>query len=315
MKKKIQRIMSGVVASALISSALPFSVNAEDESPVLCYRITDNSAVVTDCLTTDAQAITIPESIVADGISYTVTGVDDFAFGYCDDLSVVNVPSTLKNEFMGNIAFQTASSIVDFMNHELGEDATTEDVVLYVAEKINYKNGNYTEADVEEINQKLMSHLNKVDTSTAETLEGKVMTLMKNIDKMGLSETTLIKFDLWIAGVPYSNMTLRGEENTEIHEYALGREFLGLNYEVVNSGYETKIMYMGDANEDGKVNVRDAAYIAKVLAIRQEYILPIYADFNEDGDMNVRDAAALARALSAPGEKVWKEIILQIRPI
>ncbi|MBQ3567227.1 MAG: hypothetical protein IJA12_08610, partial [Oscillospiraceae bacterium] len=161
MKKKIQGILSVAAASALISSALPFSVNAEDESSVLCYRITDNSAIVTDCLATDAETVTIPDSIVADGVSYTVTGVDDFAFGYCDNLSVVNVPSTLKSDFMGNIAFQTASSIVDFMNNELGEDATTEDVVLYVAEKINYKNGNYTEADVEEINQKLMSHLNK----------------------------------------------------------------------------------------------------------------------------------------------------------
>jgi len=57
----------------------------------------------------------------------------------------------------------------------------------------------------------------------------------------------------------------------------------------------------GDANNDGKVNVRDAAFIAAALAKGQTDTLPAHADFNEDEKVNVRDAAAIASAL-AKGE-------------
>ncbi len=57
----------------------------------------------------------------------------------------------------------------------------------------------------------------------------------------------------------------------------------------------------GDANLDGKVNVRDAAYIASALASGKQDILNVIADFNGDGKINVRDAAAIASAL-AKGE-------------
>lgn len=55
---------------------------------------------------------------------------------------------------------------------------------------------------------------------------------------------------------------------------------------------------IGDANGDGKVNVRDAAYIAKMLATGQGSKLPASADFNGDGKVNVRDAAAIAKYLA-----------------
>ena len=54
---------------------------------------------------------------------------------------------------------------------------------------------------------------------------------------------------------------------------------------------------MGDANGDGKVNVRDCAYIAKMLAKGKS--LPAKADYNLDGKKNVRDAAALANDLAS----------------
>ena len=53
---------------------------------------------------------------------------------------------------------------------------------------------------------------------------------------------------------------------------------------------------MGDANGDGKVNVRDCAYIAKMLAKGKG--LPDKADYNLDGKKNVRDAAAIAKSLA-----------------
>ena len=54
----------------------------------------------------------------------------------------------------------------------------------------------------------------------------------------------------------------------------------------------------GDANHDGKVNVRDCALIASAVADRTTDSLPASADYNKDGYKNIRDAAALASALS-----------------
>ncbi len=55
---------------------------------------------------------------------------------------------------------------------------------------------------------------------------------------------------------------------------------------------------VGDANSDGIVNVRDAAFIAAKLAQGKAGALPEYADFNGDDVVNVRDAAAIARYLA-----------------
>lgn len=54
----------------------------------------------------------------------------------------------------------------------------------------------------------------------------------------------------------------------------------------------------GDANLDGKVDVRDAAYIAHMLSKGEGSMLHNVADYNRDGKINVRDAAAIARFLS-----------------
>ena len=56
---------------------------------------------------------------------------------------------------------------------------------------------------------------------------------------------------------------------------------------------------IGDANGDGKLNVRDAAYIAKMLAQGKSKDLPTNSDFNGDGKVNVRDAAAIAKHLAS----------------
>ena len=54
----------------------------------------------------------------------------------------------------------------------------------------------------------------------------------------------------------------------------------------------------GDADGDGKVSVRDCAYIAKMLANGKGKDIPLIADFNGDGIINIRDAAAIARKIA-----------------
>ncbi len=52
----------------------------------------------------------------------------------------------------------------------------------------------------------------------------------------------------------------------------------------------------GDANLDGKVSIKDAAYIAKAIAARFAGInLHMSADYNLDGNINIKDALEIAR--------------------
>lgn len=55
---------------------------------------------------------------------------------------------------------------------------------------------------------------------------------------------------------------------------------------------------IGDANSDYSVDVRDCSYIAKMLSSNRPGMLRDVCDYNKDGNKNVRDAAAIARILA-----------------
>lgn len=55
---------------------------------------------------------------------------------------------------------------------------------------------------------------------------------------------------------------------------------------------------LGDADQNGVVDVRDSCYIARMLAEGKQNLLPPCADYNCDGVINVRDASLIARRLS-----------------
>ena len=90
----------------------------------------------------------------------------------------------------------------------------------------------------------------------------------------------------------YYNGTISGYVNSTAQEYAEGR-----NYKFVSLG-EKPTEINGDSNGDGVLNVRDAAYIARMLANGKGKDIPIIADFNGDNKVDVRDAAAIARYLA-----------------
>lgn len=55
----------------------------------------------------------------------------------------------------------------------------------------------------------------------------------------------------------------------------------------------------GDANNDGKISIKDAAFIAKMIAQRKKDKLLIeYCDYNNDGSVNIRDAMEIAKFLA-----------------
>ena len=71
--------------------------------------------------------------------------------------------------------------------------------------------------------------------------------------------------------------------------------------ETLTDGVEVlaKIEQIGDANNDGTVNVRDCALIASSIANGKADSLPDTADYNKDGKKNVRDAAAISKDLAS----------------
>lgn len=305
---KIKKALLLTALTACIISLIPFSASANmlgdyenyDYDAVCSYKIINNEAIITD-VSTDGKYFDIPDIIEYDSStghhSAPVVGVDDYAFALCENLEVIYLPDTFEISKTGNVAFLTSTAVMDFMDSELGSDATVDDVIRYIAKAASYKNGDFTNDDLAELSVKLNNKLSTVDISAPNTIEGKVMTLIKNIDKMNLSADLQNKFDLWISTITYNGLTLSGNENAdEIRQYAKGREFLNMKYSpIANNNY-----ILGDANNDGKLNVRDAAFIASSIAkgIKINPIENPAADYNLDGKVNVRDAAAIASKLS-----------------
>lgn len=289
---KVKKYLAVASAISMLAAAIPFSVNAEETVAAPEYRVVEGNAIITN-VETDKTKYEIPSTIVDGEKTYNVIGVDDFAFALCKNLEVVVVPDSLTIENTGNVAFLTSSAVMNFMDKELADTASADDIIKYIAAKANYKNGEeLTDDDIAEAAVKLNQKLNMVDISVASTVEGKVMTLLKNVDQMNLSDDLQNSFNVWVATITYNGLTLSGSENSPMKDYAAGRKMLNMNYEIANS------LIKGDANGDGKFNVRDAAFVASNIAKGIKLEVSVATDYNGDGVVNVRDAAAMARALA-----------------
>lgn len=88
------------------------------------------------------------------------------------------------------------------------------------------------------------------------------------------------------------------DKNTYVHYYDSFPK-CPYNYFDIASSLSEETHILGDANNDGNVNVRDVAYIAKYLSHRNVSIIFDQADYDRDGKITVRDAAALAKDLAA----------------
>lgn len=94
------------------------------------------------------------------------------------------------------------------------------------------------------------------------------------------------------------NIEITDEELTEPECVESGSDS-DKTYNLKFSVTEPKEEYIpGDANNDGVVNIRDAALIALKISKSQLEDLTESADYNQDGTVNVRDAAAIAKFLS-----------------
>ncbi len=89
-------------------------------------------------------------------------------------------------------------------------------------------------------------------------------------------------------GICYNVYCYNAQPNISI-DYATGASTLAATSKAVK----------GDANGDGKLDVRDAAYIAQKLSKGLGSTISLTADYNADGKVNVRDAAAIAKKLAS----------------
>lgn len=82
----------------------------------------------------------------------------------------------------------------------------------------------------------------------------------------------------------------------------------------------------GDANGDGKLDIRDASFITRAISSNQIGLLdPEEADYNGDGVVNVRDAAAISMhiakikpqpvTISTTAKAVTKVVIVKPTPV
>ena len=71
-------------------------------------------------------------------------------------------------------------------------------------------------------------------------------------------------------------------------------DFLPMDYTLSLSYYA-----LGEANNDGALDIMDASFIARCLASGKADELPATADFNANGEIDIRDAADIAQFMAA----------------
>jgi len=293
---KITKMFAAVSAAAVLAVSSSVTANAvvTPKEDTFSFRITPNGKAVITEVITDKSTFTIPATVKKNSKDVEVVGVDDFAFSFCDELKVVNVPDSLTLEQTGSVAFLTSTSVMDFLNKELGNAKNTDEVIKYVAKKTKYKNGNYTDDDLAQLALKAENKIKDIDFSSAKDVVSKTMILVKSIDDLDMSTKNRDNYTLWLNSITYNGLTLAGSEKAPMKKYAEGKKVLGMNYQVGGS------FILGDANGDGVFSVRDAAFVARNIAsgIKIDATVNPAADYNQDGTVTVRDAAAMARKLA-----------------
>lgn len=293
---KITKMFAAVSAAAVLAVSSSVTANAvvTPTEDTFSFRITPNGKAVITEVITDKSTFTIPATVKKNSKDVEVVGVDDFAFSFCDELKVVNVPDSLTLEQTGSVAFLTSTSVMDFLNKELGNAKNTDEVIKYVAKKTKYKNGNYTDADLAQLALKAKNKIKDIDFSSAKDVVSKTMILVKSIDDLDMSAKNRDNYTLWLNSITYNGLTLAGSEKAPMKKYAEGKKVLGMNYQVGGS------FILGDANGDGVFSVRDAAFVARNIASGTKIDATVNpaADYNQDGTVTVRDAAAMARKLA-----------------
>ena len=87
----------------IISNIVPYEVEVTYEiEPSIFESTSDNYSGIT--------VVVIPESVTYSGITYSVTGIGDYAFDACSSLTSINIPDGLNS--IGDYAFNDCTSLL-----------------------------------------------------------------------------------------------------------------------------------------------------------------------------------------------------------
>ena len=110
----------------LLAFLLPATVTAHDfEVDGIYYKINGNGATIASCDYQYTGDLIIPDTIIYDGIAYTITAIGDGAFFTCGYLTSITIPNSVIT--IGNSAFTLCASLksISFGNsvQSIGDDA------------------------------------------------------------------------------------------------------------------------------------------------------------------------------------------------
>lgn len=286
MKKSLKKIIAGVGAIAMLTTAMPitsaFAEETVPEQPTFSVREVTEGVVITDYADITAEKIVIPSEI--DG--KTVVGIDNFAFGLVSQEVNIVVPATLTLDNIDDEAFMTMAVV----NNEIiaASDATTiNGVVKYWVN--DFSGMNYNDEQIAEAISKAIAHIGSVEVAGL-NLEQLAIKVVKEIQagNCGFSQANLNRLDLALAAIPYGLVTLEGPADTDAQLYTTGK--INLKYNVA-SAYE-----LGDINMDGKITLQDAvdlslANMGMATLTEEQKAL---ADVDGNGSVGLQDVVEIA---------------------
>ena len=102
MKKKLLLVLALIATLAALVSVFTLSSSAATEGQYT-YTVSGGKATITRVNTSISGYITIPSTLGG----YPVTSIGEWAFSYCENLTSITIPSSVKE--IGNRAFSGCS--------------------------------------------------------------------------------------------------------------------------------------------------------------------------------------------------------------